>query len=492
MARLGSIAFVLISTRKSVRVLGILVLQLGACARYQRYQSAPLAVSSEATVFAARRLDDPVLARTLAAHGVAAHDTAWDSRQLALAALYFRPDLTEAQRVIAAARAAEITAGVRPYPSVTATTGRASRVTEGRSTPWSFSPTFGFTLERGGKRDARIARARAATLAAQLRLESTAWQAVVDARVSTLTAFGADVELADGRAELAQLRIVLSLLRVRYNEGQIARTDLARAETDVQLAAVASTQALRARADARAALAHALGVPVREVDTLSLRPDTRSACVAADSLPTNSLEALGLRTRPEVGVALADYAVAESDLRVRIAQQYPDIVLAPGLAWDQGVRSWVLSLALPGIPIDRARGPIAEAVARRAVQAARVMVVQDSVLAAVDSSAAACRTADREITVADSLFRASDEQLVLARSAYQRGEIGKTEIAIAQLARMRAERPRHQAAQRRMAVGAALENATGVWLSGAPINWQDLIMPDDSLSHRIDRGHGHE
>lgn len=115
-------------------MLGTLVLQLSACARYQRYRPSPLPESMEAIVFDARRLGDPVLART-------------------------------------------------------------------------------------------------ATLATQLRLESTAWQAVVDARASVLTAFGADVDLADGRAEQAQLRTVLSLLRVRYWERQIARPDLVLAST---------------------------------------------------------------------------------------------------------------------------------------------------------------------------------------------------------------------------------------------------------------------
>ena len=156
MARLGSIAFVQISPRTSAPMLGTLVLQPSACARYQRYRPAPLPESTEATIFAA--------------HGVATPDT---------------------------------------------------HGTSGNS-HWPLSPSARFSP----KHSVRIARARSATLATQLRLESTAWQAAVDARASALTAFGADVDLADGRAEQAQLRTVLSLLRVRYREGQIARTDL--------------------------------------------------------------------------------------------------------------------------------------------------------------------------------------------------------------------------------------------------------------------------
>ena len=478
MIRLPSIA--------SAGALGILTIPLGACAGYQHYQPAPLAPLDEARAYNARRLDDPALAHVLAAHGVPANDTAWDSRSLAIAALYFRPDLTEAQRALAAARAGETTAGARPYPSVTVTTNRAARADGGHATPWSFSLTAGFRLERGGKREARIARARAATLAVRLRLESAAWRIVQGARQAGVSAVGADVDFADAEREAAALRTVLQLLRGRYAEGQLPRTELARSATDVQTAAVGASQAARARTDARSTLARALAVPLRQVDQLPLRPEARSGCHAVDSRSLDTLQTLALRTLPGVGEALADYSVAEADLRVQIAQQYPDVVLGPGIAWEQGVQRWLLSFALPNIATDRARGPIAEAAARRAVQAARVRSVQDSVLTGVDSAVAACRHIDREVAVADSLVRSSGEQHALAQAAYQRGEIGQTEVAFAELGLVRTRRTQHQAAERALASGIALENAIGIWLSERAIPWQDLIVSPDSIGSSRD------
>ena len=458
----------------------VLAIQPGACARYQHYMPAPITATDEAREYAARRLDDATLAGILAAQGVPVESSAWNSRQLALASLYFRPDLAEAQRSLGAARAGEITAGVRPYPSITATTNRAAKADEGHSTPWSFSLTSGLTMELGGKRGARISRARAVTLGARLRLESIAWQTIGSTRRAASTALATEIDLADARAETSQLRALLELLRGRYSEGQIARTDLARSEIDVQTASVAITQASRARSDARSALARELAVPLSQVVQLPLAADPRPGCAAVDSLPVDTMETLALRTLPVVGAALADYAVAEADFRLQIAQQYPDIVVGPGIAWEQGVQRWILSLALPSLPIDRNRGPIAEADAHRAVRAARATVVQDSILAAVDSAMAACRHARYEITVADSLVRASAEQLGLARAAYERGETGKTEIAFAQVALTRAQRARNQAVQRAFMDGIALESATGAWLSGPPIRWDDLLIPRDS------------
>jgi outer membrane protein TolC len=65
-----------------------------------------------------------------------------------------------------------------------------------------------------------------------------------------------------------------------------------------------------------------------------------------------------------MGVALAQYAVAEADLRVEITKQYPDLELAPGYSWDQGCiagsRRWHSNLLL-----NKNKGPIGEAIARR-------------------------------------------------------------------------------------------------------------------------------
>jgi len=447
----------------------------GACARRQSYQPAPIAPAAEAERYAERRLRDPALARFLVEHGAALHDSTWGSRQLALAALYFRTDLTEAQRTVAAARAAEITAGARPAPSATATTERAARPDEGNPTPWSFSLTAGWTLELGGKRAARVAHARAVMLASRLRLEATAWEIAQSARQAAVVAVGAERELADASAARAELDSVRTLLRARFVEGRLTSTDVARAETDVQTAAVAVDDAARANTAARMALARTLAVPLREVESLPLREESRSACTALDTLPPDTLEALALTTRADVGAALADYSAAEADLALAVAQQYPDITIGPGIAWEQGIRRWILSLAVPSIPVNQARGPIAEARARRAAQAARVASVQDSILAAVDSSVAACRTTRADVAGADSLVNATRAQLELADAAYRRGEIGQTEVAFARFAVRRAERTREGIVRRGALAGIMLEQAAGTWLSGPPLRWPDLL-----------------
>lgn len=444
-----------------------------ACVR-SRYTAAPLDPQRHAVIYATRDLHDEGLAGFLVEHGAPA-DSLTPSA-LALAAVYFRPDVAEATHSLRAAQAAEITAGARPMPSAGATIEHVS--SSGGASPWAISLATGFTFETGGKRAARLSRARAFTLATGLRLDATAWRLGGNARQAALQSLAMMQDLADAEAEVAALRIVLTLLRARYAEGSVSLADIAQMEADVQRAVVAVVQARRALTDARARLAAALAVPLGIVERATIREESRSACDGVDVAPgeaaVRGYEARALQQRYEVGAALADYVVAESDLRLAVAQRYPNISIGPGVAWDQGAIRWLLSVGSPAIPLNRNRGPIAEAEARRAVAGAHVALVQDSVLAQVDSAVAGCRDVRGEIAAADSLVAASAERLGLTEAAYARGEIGQTEVAFARLALVRVTRTRRQARHRRRSAGAALEAVSGRFLTAPEIRWPRL------------------
>ena len=470
--------------RRSLRIVAaVLVAPALACAHYQHYRPLGIEPQREAVRYRARQLDDSELVEYLNAHGARVTDTGWTSRELALVALYYRADLSELRSELAAARAAEITAGARPAPSASLSVEHAAKVDEGKSTPWSVSLTAGLTIELGGKRAARIARARASALGARLRLDATGWGISQHARMAALEVAAGTQSLADQRVEVEQLRTVAQLLRTRFAAGEISGAEVARADADLQSASVQLAQSARANTEARSALAEALAIAPAAIESLAVEPDTRSACAVLDAIGRDSLEALALRSHDAVGVALADYAVAEADLRLAVAQQYPDITIGPGILWDEGVRHWVLSLATPLLPVQ-VTGPVAEARARRAAQAARVVVVEDSVLASVDSSASACGNVIPEVAVADSLVGETRRTLDLAANAYQRGEVGRTDVALAQLALVRAQHTRRIAALRSSTAGAALEGAVGHWLAGPSIRWPDLTIAPSGDARR--------
>lgn len=460
---------------RCLRLILLVVLSTGAVGCV-RYRPAALDPPDLARAYKARQLNDSALRRFMTVAGVQVPASGWQGRELSLAALYFHPGLDLARAAWQEARAAEVTAGARPPPSADVTVSRAARPDEGKTTSWSVSLGAGVTLETGGKRGARLARARAATLAARLQLEATAWHTAEDAASAGVAAVGADRELASAEAEQATLLRVLELLRARYAQGAASLTDVARAEGDLQAATVAVLGARRERTASRAQLARALALPIARADSLALASETVFGCSVLDSITGSELERRALQTRAEVGAALATYAQAEGDLRVAVAEQYPDLSLGPGVGWEQGIGRWALGLALPKLVLNRNRGPIAEAEARRAEAALRFEEIQQATLREVASGVTECGGARLEVAQTDTLLANAARRLALAQAAYQRGETGETEVAFAQLGLVRARHTRDLAAQRLAAASLGLERAVGTWLGAPTPRWPDVTQ----------------
>ena len=455
-----------------------MVLAGAGCAHYT---PAPLDPAATAQGYGERRLDAPELTEWLSAHGSRRPDGTWSSADLTLVALYYQPAVERARDGWLAARAAEVTAGARPQPDLQSELGYAtsSEVFQSR---WYASVNAIFTLELGGKRGARVVAARARTAVAETDLEETAWRSSRAVRSAAVEVSAARERQADADLGAERTRTFLERLRRRYAEGTLSRSELAAVESEEADARAAAVREREAVAVSIGALARASGLPSEALDSTRLGVDPPPVCPSSG---TDSLQSLALRRRPEVGRALAEYAVAEGDLRVAVANAYPDLSLGPGFVWDQGVNRWSLLLGLPHIALNRNRGPIGEAMAQRQESGARFAEQQQAVLEEVASGVAACRLALADVTGAEAVREATARQAELARAAYERGELSATALEPLELAETRALRDLHVARQRLATAGLLLETATGAWPPG-DVRWpdpKDPVRPVQEASH---------
>nr|MBA3893800.1 TolC family protein [Gemmatimonadales bacterium] len=268
-------------------------------------------------------------------------------------------------------------------------------------------------------------------------------------------------DVDDAREEVRMLEEVHGLERARFAEAALGASELARTSTEIQTARLALAEAERGVLEARAELARALAVPVRAVESVEPVLDGPVACSSLDPARAEMLVAGAIGRRHEVSRALAEYALAESRLRLQVARQYPDLELDPGFIWDQGVHRWTLALALPALLASRNRGPIGEARAAREVAGIAVTEVQDSVFADVELAVQRCRGAALELAAADSLVAAAARLVERDRAAYQRGETSRLEPARTELQLLRAERARRRAGRGIAIASLELERAIG-------------------------------
>src|SRR3569833_295608 len=202
----------------------LIVALLAGCARFQPQ---PISVEKTAADFDARSLTNDDLHAFLETNRVIAEWPVrrWDLNALTFVAFYYQPSLAEARAQLASVRAAEITAGERPNPSVSLTPTYDTTT----SPPWIPGVSFDVPLETAGKRGKRIAQAVFASEAAKWDFVSTEWQVRSKVRSALLNMRGArDNEALLARAQLAQNNVV-RLLQRQLEAGGVAGFEVTQA-----------------------------------------------------------------------------------------------------------------------------------------------------------------------------------------------------------------------------------------------------------------------
>ena len=438
-------------------------LAVGGCATYE-----PRPISAPATVAAyeARTLDNPDL-RLFIQQNVARDlgtwpPPQWDLELLTLAAFYYHPDLDVARAKWGVARAGELTAGMRPNPSINASVQRSANPPSGIA-PWTLGLNLDIPIETAGKRGYRIEQAQSLSEAARVAIVSTAWQVRSRVRVALL-----DLHIAQKNHEilLEQQRLQqtnATLLEHRLAAGIASSPEFTLARLALTQSTVALTDTERLEADARARLAGALGLSSEALNKVAIAPDPLTW---APPLPTNELREQALLNRADVLGSLAEYAASQSALQLEIARQYPDAHLGPGYTWDQGQRKWSVGLSLVLPVLNQNEGPIAEAQARRVQAAANFDATQARAIGEIEVALAAYRASREKLIAVEALLAEQNNQLRKAESSFKAGETDRVALVGAQLELSQIALSRADAQAKTQQAWGALEDAMQRPLAG--------------------------
>lgn len=438
---------------------GCVAALLSGCARYE---AAPIAPKQRSDAFETRSLGDPRLRKFIAAAlgaaepGKSAADPPWSLARLTLAALYYHPDLDIARAKLAVARAAALTAGQRPNPTLNFTavfgTGAGAAAIPAGAAPMTIGPVIDFLVEGFDKREYRTDRARHLAAAAREDLATAGWQVRGRVRGALLDLWAAQRRVSLMRRRLALQDERVDLLASRLASGAAASLDVSRERVSRAQVALALRDNERALTDARARLASAIGVPLAALDGISLsldvfdRPTAPAAGIAAGELRRRALTG-----RSDIAAALAAYEAAQSSVQLAIAGQYPNVTLGPGYQYDFGVNKYLLGPSVTLPIFNRNEGPIAEAIAARHEAAARFDALQAGVIGAIDRAAADATAADAAVTTGDALVGDARRRAAQVRQSLAAGRADRPSLVAAELEQIVAELARFDAvvAQRR-------------------------------------------
>jgi outer membrane protein, heavy metal efflux system len=404
-----------------------LALALGLTLSCVRYHPLPLEPAKVMDDFEARRLDAPELGAFLVTNKEAERwpPDAWDLKAMTLTALYYHPDMDVARAQWGVANGGRITAGQRPNPSLNPAIGYNATSPTSEVTPWIPEVSLDLTIETAGKRGIRIAQAGHQSDAARWNIFAAAW----DVR-SRLRAALLDVHAASERESLLAAEAKLQaetvrLLELQKDAGEVSAYDLTQARVALDASRLSSIEAARAKEDATARLAGAIGVPRRALDGLALSFDAFRR--PAPDIPAAEIRRQAVLNRSDILSALSEYAASESALRLEIAKQYPDLHIGPNYQLDQTDSKWTIGLAFDLPILNRNKGPIAEAMARREESASRFLALQAAAIGELDAAVEDCRAALLKARTADDLLTDLTRQERAAKSQLELGEISRAE-----------------------------------------------------------------
>ena len=395
-----------------------------ACAGCVTYAPHPLNPGASLDAWDARSLESSELKAFFATNRVEMPKAGqpWNLRQLTLVALAFQPALAEARTQLLSARAAEITAGERPNPSVTITPGYDTQI-PGNPSPWLVPLSFDLPLETDGKRGKRMAEARAQAEAARWSLAGTVWQVRSQVRTALANLQDTRLMLSILDEETEDQSRLAALLEDQFKAGALSGYDLTQARINAANTLLARLDA-RGKADqALVELSRTLGLPSKALQTVPL--DFSELDQIPDDLNKGAIRRETLLNRADVRAALASYAATEAALQLEIANQYPDIHLGPGYAWNNGSagdNEWSLGLTVSLPVFNHNEGPVAQAEANRQTAAAHFLSVQANAEADLDSALAGWRTARLQIKAAHAMLAEARKLLDSTRSQIQSGE----------------------------------------------------------------------
>jgi len=444
----------------------LVALSLTACA-WKDYRPQPLDLPAADAAARAQTLDDERTRVLLEAAGVDLRDwpaVTWTRETLLLPLLAHHPDMQAARaRVTAAwARVPAVQQPINPDLSLR-TENHSQRGDNG--SPWSIGAGLQFTFNTRPLLSAQGGVAAAEAGEAEVAAGEVAWRLYRQLGDALLALQAAEEgsALAHEAVSLAESRAESAAIRQRYGAASALEVQLAQEALLTARRELATVEA--AATSARAQLAQAMALPA---DALAqqrlapwpvLAPQAEGEGAGPDAASARSI---ALRNRLDLARELALYEVAEANVRLEVARQYPQIRLGPGLVWDQGDNIWQIGLALPLALLQRNLAAINAAEARREAQASQVVARQTAVAGEVESARQRVASAVAPLLVARRETAAAEMRVDLVRRQFDAGAADAATLIAARAVLLQARRQVHDSTvlwrQAQWALEAALQS----------------------------------
>ena len=273
----------------------------------------------------------------------------WGLNELMLCALFFNPKIEIAKKEWGIAKDQESIAAIKPPSSLGLDGGREGNNQD--KSKKALGINFSTLFETANKAKIREEKAINQTLIKRLELRKLAWDIKTELTSTYLDYQRSLLNIQVIKGEVKMQNDILHMLKKRKIAGIVssAELDLSQLELNRNIQKLNDEQ-IRV-SELRAVLGKITGLTPEKFNLLTLAPLNLDGFINEfDSALNNEsnkdkLNNLGIYNRIDLRIALAQYALAESKLKLQIAEQYPDITFSPAYLYDYGASKWILGLS---------------------------------------------------------------------------------------------------------------------------------------------------
>jgi outer membrane protein, heavy metal efflux system len=329
---------------------------------------------------------------------------------------------------LSVAEAKIITAGLRPNPIFTAEGDHLDLLGTGynninKAGPPEYSVRTDFILERGGKRDSRLAVAENTREVVRAQLLNTIRQLALDVQNAFVDVLQARDNLALARENLEAFTQIVTVNRTRFRVGDLAEVELLRTQlAELQFENSVRQGELRLTA-AEAKLRLLIGRKVSEPRFQAVGE------LRKDAAPINRdlMKQQAMQLRPDLQALVRDQARSAAELRLQVAQGKIDYILGSEVRRQQGLAGKGNSLGFfftTTLPLfNRNQGEIERARQEQQQLEARYRSLQATIENEVDTAYAQYEISRETVErIEDTMLERAHDVRQITEYSYRRGE----------------------------------------------------------------------
>lgn len=413
----------------------LVAISLSGC-NFNSYETKPIANQEVIEKITTKDPEDPKFKEFLRVQGFKEDNLAikeWGLRELMLCALFFNPRIEIAKKEWDVAKIQEIIAPIKPASSIGFETGRQTTGVEEES-----RNTLGINLitifETADKAKIREEKAINQSLVKRLELRKLAWDIKTDLTFNFIRYHQQLLNLQILRNEIKLQNEILNMVKKRKDQGLASSLDSNFNQIELNKNILKFNEEQYQFNETKSKLAANIGLSPEKFNTLrlaSINFDKRIADfsrVLDDETKQQDIINLGLFNRLDLRIALAKYAVSESQLKLNVANQYPDIRFSPAYIFDFGASKWLLGIRSIIPEIEKNKLLIEEAKNVRDIEGLQVEKIQTSIVNEI------AKLRDNYVIAKDFVRKDNEDLIATAElessieSKFRQGEIDRIEL----------------------------------------------------------------